>query len=140
MSGTSEEKPKLIIDDDWKERVQAEKAAVKEKDKAATEPEEQPQIPPASFATLVHSLTAQTLSALGQLPDAEGKRTLHLDLAKHLIDTLGLIEEKTKGNLTPDESTLLSEVLYELRMLFVHVRSHGTGPVESKPKSPLLDV
>lgn len=139
MSSSPQENPKLIIDDDWKERVQAEKAAASQP-QATAKADEQPKVPPASFATLIHSLTAQTLSALGQLPDTDGQPKVHLDLAKHLIDTLGLIEEKTKGNLTPDESELLSQVLYELRMLFVHVRTHGLATGGGSKQSPLLDA
>ena len=154
------EKPKLIIDDDWKERVQSEKeAAAAAKAGAAKEntsdaeksadaatqdtsshvagegdqPQAERELPPASFATLVHSLTAQALASLGQIPDAEGNTNVQIDMGKHFIDTLSVLEEKTKGNLDDDESAALGKMLYELRMLFVHVRKEqqnsttGTG-------------
>ncbi len=157
MPEETPEEPKLIIDDDWKERVQsekeaaaaaaAEKAAGAEKSQTAadhassdaatpvdtppgaatTDEPPSPDLPPASFATLVHSLTAQALASLGQIPDPEGKANVELELGKHFIDTLAVLEEKTKGNLDEDESAALSKMLYELRMLFVHVRNEQRG-------------
>lgn len=146
MSEEPTEKPKLIIDDDWKAQVQSEKEAATaesaNKDEAsdaeaptgASEDDAQstPELPPASFATLVHSLTAQALSSLGQIPDAEGKTRVEIGLGKHFIDTLVVLEEKTKGNLDQDEAAALSKMLHELRMLFVHVRKEeGAGGVSA---------
>lgn len=168
MSEEPIEKPKLIIDDDWKERVQSEKeaaaaassAAAKEapgasdaeaaetgsaeaetgsagagsaeaEGQASNVPDDaQPahEMPPASFAMLVHSLTAQALASLGQIPDAEGKTNVDIGLGKHFIDTLAVLEEKTKGNLDEDESAALAKMLYELRMLFVHIRKDQQSP------------
>ena len=49
---------------------------------------------------------------------------MNLPFAKHCIDTLDILAQKTKGNLTPGEDSLLSRFLYELRMLFVAVQNH----------------
>jgi hypothetical protein len=58
--------------------------------------------------------------ALGQFPNpATGRFHFDLDSAKHSIDTLAVLEEKTKGNLEPEEKRALEEVLYRLRMAFV---------------------
>ena len=58
--------------------------------------------------------------ALGFLPDpSTGKPNPNRVVAKHFIDTLGVIEEKTKGNLTDEEAQFLSETLHQLRMAFV---------------------
>jgi len=134
MSEGQEER-KIVIDEDWKGQVEREKeaaeAARQETEKQKNEGTEQPrtdspeaQLPPASFPALVTSLAAQALAAMGQMPDpAEGHPVVRPDLAKHCIDTLGMLEEKTKGNLTSEESGMLSDILHQLRMLFVSVRS-----------------
>ena len=129
--------PKIIIDDDWKEQAQAEKEKLSEKieaESAAAPAGEQGaaeggprQLPPANFATLVSSLVAQTLMTLGGVEDPETKkRYLDLDLAKHHIDMLSIIEEKTKGNLTDQEKKLLDSALYEIRMQYVQIAQHAT--------------
>ena len=49
------------------------------------------------------------------------KKTVDLDLAKHAIDTIALLQEKTAGNLTQDEKELLTRILYELKMRYVNL-------------------
>ena len=79
-----------------------------------------PEIPPASFATLVSMLATQAMVALGQIADPQsGQPVKRLPLAQHFIDSLSVLEEKTRGNLTPVESGMLTNILYELRMCFV---------------------
>ena len=57
---------------------------------------------------------------LGQIPNPQtGKGEVNLELAKMFIDQLGMIEEKTRGNLTAEERQLLEQVLFELRMRYV---------------------
>ena len=83
-------------------------------------------MPPASFATLVSSIVTQILFALGAFADPQtGRRYRNLALAKHHIDVLGILEEKTKGNLTPEEKQLLDNALYEVRMAFVQAAQGG---------------
>jgi len=78
------------------------------------------QIPPASFPMLVSTLGAQAMTALGQIENPlTKKREVHLDLAKHVIDTLDILKDKTKGNLTSDESAMLEAVAHELRMAYL---------------------
>src|SRR5689334_10428155 len=60
------------------------------------------EMPPASFATLVQSLVTQALFYMGDLAVRGGEPVVNLDMAKHHIDSLGVLEEKTKGNLTPE--------------------------------------
>lgn len=107
----------LHVDDDWKSRAQAEKEA------AAAHPhddEDDMGFPPASIPLLINTLAMQVLSALGQIPDQQtGKAMIFKPLAQHLIDMLGVLEEKTKGNLTADEQGMLTDVLTQLRILFV---------------------
>lgn len=122
------EEPKIVVDEDWKSKVAAEKraaeAAQQEKSRPPTEkpgePKGRPMIPPASFPVLVTTLAAQAMTAMGKAPDpVTGHPVVRPDWAKHYIDTLDMLEEKTKGNLTPDEAEMLSEVLHQLRLLFV---------------------
>ena len=63
----------------------------------------------------------QVLFYLGDLAPRGGEPTVSLDLAKHHIDTLGILEAKTKGNLSPEEQRLLDAALYETRMRYVTV-------------------
>lgn len=80
-------------------------------------------VPPASFSVLVSMLFTQAMAALGQIPDPDtGKPTVDRMFAKHYIDTLGMLEEKTQGNLSPEEAAMLSEALHALRMTFVSTK------------------
>ena len=75
----------------------------------------------ATFHLFITSLMMQALIALGELenPITKKKEEENLAQAKLLIDTLSMLEEKTKNNLTKEESETLSAILYELRMRFV---------------------
>src|SRR5262249_307981 len=81
------------------------------------------EMPPASFNTLVQSLVTQALFALGELAIRGSSPQIDLDAAKHHIDTLGVLEEKTPNNLTPEEKKLLDSALYETRMRYVSTAS-----------------
>jgi hypothetical protein len=77
-------------------------------------------LPSIDFATFVLSLSHSALMHLGEAPQPEtDKVESNLPLAKQDIDILGLLEEKTKGNLTGDEERLLAQVLFDLRMRYV---------------------
>jgi len=129
-----QEKPKIIVDDDWKAQAQAEKEKLAEHAEAPGAPEEKGrprgprEIPPASFVTLVNSLALQAAIALGGMQDPRTKKVLvDLDLAKHHIDTLSVLEEKTKGNLTDEEKVTLDQALYETRMAYVQMAQQVTS-------------
>ncbi len=78
------------------------------------------ELPSIDFATFVLSLSHSALMHLGEVPDPDTNQTVvDLPLAKQNIDILGLLEEKTKGNLTGDEERLLAQVLFDLRQRFV---------------------
>lgn len=70
----------------------------------------------------------QVLYHLGDLASANGGAGLDLDLAKHHLDSLNVLEEKTKNNLSDQEQTLLDTALYETRTRFVAVASQLLGP------------
>jgi hypothetical protein len=75
-----------------------------------------------SFSTFVMGLTTQALMHLGEIADPVQQRVGHdLPAAKQMIDLLGILRDKTKGNLDAAEEQLLGEVLYDLRMRYVEV-------------------
>lgn len=138
MTGEGEAKPKLIIDEDWKTQVQREKEAL-EKAQEAHAPEqpatpEKPaapeSLPPATFPVLISTLATQAMVCLGQIPNPiTGKPELALAEAKHFIDSIQMLEEKTKGNCSPQETAMLRNVLQELRLAFVAVRDSAAAPI-----------
>jgi hypothetical protein len=132
-----EEPKKIIVDEDWKKEAQREKEILaaqeeeeKEKEKEAEEgPRRGGPLPQGSLAALVSMLATQTLFALGFLQvKGEEPREPDLDLARYNIELLGALEEKTKGNLTPEEQQLLKNTLSDLRMGFVSVANQLSSP------------
>ncbi|MGA2583453.1 MAG: DUF1844 domain-containing protein [Tepidisphaeraceae bacterium] len=138
-----DEKPTIHIDNDWKRQAQEEKKRLAEKEAkppaiatpAAPSVAPSPAtaarpgaraMPPASFAALINSMLTQVLYYLGDLTARGGEPQINLDMAKHQIDTLGVLEEKTRGNLTEEEKKLLDTALYEVRMRYVSVASQYT--------------
>lgn len=75
-------------------------------------------IPPVDFNIVVLSLNASALIHLAEAPDAEGTARVNLPMARHTIDMLCVLEEKTRGNLSGEEERLLHQVLFDLRMRF----------------------
>lgn len=116
----SEEK-KIVVDDDWKSQVEKEKEQLQEEAENQAESDaDMPQMPPASFSMLVTTLAMQAGVALGQMPDpSSGKPQINKPIAKHFIDTLALLEEKTKGNLEKEESEMLIATVHQLRIAFI---------------------
>lgn len=79
-------------------------------------------LPSIDFSTFVLSLRASALVELGEAPHPEtGVSQRDFVLARQTIDILGMLEVKTRGNLTGDEERLLTQTLFELRMLFVEL-------------------
>jgi hypothetical protein len=75
---------------------------------------------PVDFATHVLSLASSAMVALGQLSAPTGEAgEIDLDTARYLIDVLGMLEDKTRGNLDDSESKLLQSLIYDLRVAFV---------------------
>jgi hypothetical protein len=133
----------LHVDTDWKKQAQEEKRKLAEeqaKKAAAPAPagtssmtpadprgvaagarKGRRDLPAAGFGTLVNSIMTQVLYYLGDL--GQGEAAQNLDMAKYQLDTLGVIEEKTAGNLLPDEQKLLDAALYETRTRFIGVAS-----------------
>ena len=77
-------------------------------------------LPHINFATFIFSLNSSALVHLGVIEEpGTGQKTKNLSLAKQTIDILGIIEEKTRGNLTSDEDNLLKNILHDLRIMYV---------------------
>jgi hypothetical protein len=117
---------KIIIDEDWKEQAQREKEALA----AAMEQEKKrPRLPEkATFPLLLSGLATQALVCLGELENPFSK-TMEADLpeAQFHIDMLEILQTKTKGNLTPEESRMLEGLLFDLRMRFVQKAQGAKG-------------
>jgi hypothetical protein len=78
------------------------------------------QPPPATFEFLAHTLFTQALMALGRIPNPITKKAhRNLATARHFIDTLAMLEQKTTGNLTEDERRVLEEIQHQLRMMYM---------------------
>ena len=136
MAEESQEKPKITVDDDWKAQARAEKERLAEQ--ADKQPAGAPgagpagaaghELPPADFVGLVGLLHSQALFALGAVADPRTNQPfLDLDLAKHHIDLLAMLEEKTRGNLTEDEEQALDRALYDARMRYVQAAQGAVG-------------
>ncbi len=78
-------------------------------------------IPPVpDFKFFISTLSLQATIFLGQIPNPVSQKTEEdLPQAKFIIDTLGMLQEKTKGNLSNDETELLEHLLYELRTIYL---------------------
>ena len=86
----------------------------------AGKPEEQQLLPEITFPSFIFSLSSTAFVSLGAVPNPEtGKMEKNLPLAKQTIDLLGLLREKTRNNLTPEEDNLFDHLLYDLRMAYV---------------------
>jgi hypothetical protein len=117
------EQPKIIVDDDWKSQAQAEKEKLAEQSKAEQAKTGGGDLPEQiGFTDLVRMFATQALMYMGAFPDPQtGKAMVSLDVAKMNIDLLGVLEEKTKGNLDEEEKGLLEESLGALRGQFVEI-------------------
>lgn len=158
------ETPKIIVDTDWKTQARAEKERLSgtERPSAVPTPPKTAVTPPGAalaapagekppaagdqvegtFEELLRLLATQALMYLGAFPDPEtGRAIVSLEYAKLHIDLLAVLEQKTKGNLTEQESSLLTRTLYELRMQYVEIAKAVAKAVEegriSKAGQPL---
>jgi len=99
-----------------------EKATAEKPEKAAESKEAKQdfQLPEINFATFIFSLNHSVLVHLGVMEDpATGETAKNLPIAKQTIDILGMLEEKTRRNLTNDEQKMLKNILYDLRMIYI---------------------
>lgn len=127
MAEEEKEEKKIIIDEDWKAEAQREKKILAAEEKVEKEEKQeqsktQGPLPEGNFAALISTLATQALFSLGLLQvKGQEKKEPNLNLAKYNIDMLETIQEKTKGNLTGEETDILEKTLGELRMGYVNV-------------------
>ena len=131
-----EEPVKKRVDESWKEQAEREKhvpGATNAETARGASPasSEVRQSPPEDlqvrFDLFVSGLAMEALVALGDMPHpTTRKQAAHLPQAKYLIDLLGLLEEKTKGNLLAEEEKLLKDALYQLRVRYL-AKSSGSS-------------
>ena len=121
---TENPEKKIIVDEDWKGQVEREREAASKV--AAAEPAAPAQaaadveLPPASLSFLASSLSFEAPILLGLMPHpSNGKLEKNLPQAKHVIDMLEVLQQKTEGNRTPEESEDIEALLYQLRMAYV---------------------
>jgi hypothetical protein len=144
--GPKPDEQKIIIDEDWKSRVEEEREELRQKDvpagdsgagpgdsgagpgdsaASAAAGEQAVPLPPATLSVLISSLYLQGMIALGLLPNpVTQKAETNLDQARHTVDMLAMLQQKTQGNRTPEESDDLDHVLHELRMAFVALKQN----------------
>lgn len=147
----SDDTPKLHIDSDWKAEAQAEKerfAAKAEEKTTETGVPAPGELPPADFKSLMGLLASQAIMGLGAYTDPQtGGVVIDLPGAKFAIDLLGVLEEKTKGNLSAEEADEIAKVVTELRSRFVQVaqlvaqqQQAEAGGAGMDPASPPPDL
>lgn len=138
----SPKEPKIIVDEDWKSQVEREKEELKHQEQTATSQDtDSPPLPPATFGVLLSTLATQAMASIGILPDPiSGKPEVNRPIAKHFIDLIGMLEEKTRGNLTDEESAQIQETLHQLRMAFVATKSDGNSEESNEPKKPTIEL
>jgi hypothetical protein len=126
MAEEKEEKGFVIRDKRFSARKEEEGKKVEESAKAQVneskreEMKKEGPLPEITFSSLIFSFSTSALIQLGEIEDPVTKRRdKNLPLAKQTIDLIGMLKEKTKGNLTPEEESLIDQVLFDLRMRYV---------------------
>ncbi len=137
MADTNE--PKIIVDSDWKEQARKEK---EEADRQSREQQARRGLPEPSILELVQMIVMQVSVGLGGMQDPSTGQMIppSLPLAKHYIDLLEVVKNKTNGNLDEEETKVIEGTLHELRMAFVQVvtelgQAAQQPPPAAAPKS-----
>ena len=100
------------VDESWKDRADKEK-------KTENERKDEPRMQ-VTFPIFISSLGMQALAALGEMENPlTKKKETDLEQARYMIDIIELLQQKTKGNLTSEETQMMEGLLYQLRMLYV---------------------
>ncbi len=78
-----------------------------------------------TFASFIVGLSTEALALLGEMPQpGSGERTRDMRGAQQIIDILGILREKTRGNLDREEESLIEAILFDLRMKYVEIARH----------------
>ena len=103
-----------------KESTEEVKTEEKGKEKATTGDAQRPPLPEVNFNSLILSLSSSAFLHLGEIADPQtGEKKKDLPLAKHSIDIIAMLKEKTKGNLLDEERQFIDNILTDLRLRFV---------------------
>ncbi len=132
---SADDTPKIHVDSDWKAEAQAERDRLdaQAEEKTAASGGSPGGMPPANFQTLWSELASQAYVFLGAIPDPKtGQAIVAPEYAKHYIDLLGVLAEKTQGNLSDEESEEFQNVLVELRQVFVRVAGYVAAEMSKK--------
>lgn len=121
-----QDKPRIIIDSDWKAEAQREKERLAHE--AAETGGSAAGLPQADFAGLVNVLAMQALVSLGGMRGPDGQPyPPNPEIAKYHIDLLEVLADKTKAALSAEEKRMVDLTLYELRMRYVQIVGAVTG-------------
>jgi len=129
---TNEEKEKgfVVKDKRFSAKKEGEGNSRAEEEKKGEEvsktgtPEQDVPLPEINFINFLFSLSTSALIQLGEIEDPiSNKIDKNLPLAKQTIDLIGMLREKTKGNLTPNEEKMMENILYDLRIRYVKANS-----------------
>ena len=111
----------------------AEESKESTSDNSQSTEQERPKLPPVDFSAFIAELGTTAFAYLGGLQNPETKEVfVDLEMAKRTIDTIDLLKEKTKGNLTAPESNLLDNTLYNLRMTYIRIANNPPSPPTSE--------
>lgn len=125
---------KIHIDEDWKSQVEREKEQLSQGQQAgqaapgggAAEGDDDPQLPPPTLTELAGSLAMEAMFYMGLMPNpATGEAEIRINRARHLIDTIALLQEKTEGHRSVEETEALEQILHELRLGFVTAQARA---------------
>lgn len=128
MSQEKQDKPKIVVDSDWKEQAAREKEQLAEKFSQTGQPasHERHELPPADFITHCASLATQAMIFVGAIANPlTGQAEVDFEQARYVIDVLAMLKEKTKGNLQPEEQSTLDSLIGELKLIWVQAQGGG---------------
>ncbi|MCB9936487.1 MAG: DUF1844 domain-containing protein [Planctomycetes bacterium] len=119
MSEEKPDKPRIVVDSDWKEQAAKEKERLAEKADQGT-----PRgLPPADFITHCASLATQAMIFMGAIANPlTGQADIDFEQARYVIDVLVMLKDKTQGNLKQDEQDTLDSLIGELKLIWVQAQ------------------
>ena len=102
------------------EEVSESKGKEEKEEDIGKEDTQRPPLPEVNFNTLIFSLSSSAMLHFGEIADPQtGKKIKDLNMAKHSIDTIAMLKEKTEGNLTDEEKNFIDNILTDLRWRYV---------------------
>jgi hypothetical protein len=118
----NEDKPKIIIDSDWKSEAEREKEELAKKAQPEPKGDQPEDLPPPDFIQHCASLATHAMILLGAIPNPmTGKQEFDPMYARHIIDTIAMLRDKTKGNLTSQEEQTLEQLIGELKITWLSI-------------------